>query len=154
MRLALALTALTILLPAQNTDTVYGRPSDLKGLKKVFVDAGGDLKNRERVMKEIEKAKLDLTLLDSAEGAEIILNFGGGSESRVGQVVTSPSGTVSTPLYRKIPTGQGVAYVVKGDKLAVVMSFEDEQTTGWERKPATNFGRDFVKLYKKANGLK
>ena len=25
----------------------YGKPSELKGLKKVFVDTGGDIKNRD-----------------------------------------------------------------------------------------------------------
>jgi hypothetical protein len=154
MKIILLTLALCLSVSAQ---TEYGKPSELKDLKKVFVDTSGDLKNRERIIKEIEKAKLPVELLDSAEGAEIILNFGSESETRMTGVNTGDNGmggVRSTPVYRKIPTGTGQVYVVRDNKLRIVHSFEDEQTTGWERKPATNFGREFVKAYKRANGIK
>lgn len=45
-------------------------------------------------------------------------------------------------------------FVVKDGKPRGVMSFEDIKTAFWERDPATNFGRNFRKLYRKANGIK
>lgn len=147
--LILPILVLALCQQVQPQEVTYGRPSDLKGLTKLFVDTGGDLKNRERIMRELEKSKLGFTLLDSSEGAEVILNFGGGSEERIGNVVTNNA--ISTPIYKKIPTGEGRVYVVADGRLKVVMSFADEKSSGWEREPATNFGRDFVKLYKKAN---
>jgi hypothetical protein len=43
--------------------------------------------------------------------------------------------------------------VVKDGKLRVVMSFKDKKNMFWERAPATNFGRAFRELYKRANGV-
>lgn len=154
MRTILLSLALCLSASAQ---TEYGKPAELKDLRKVFVDTGGDMKNRARITKEIERAKLPVELLDSVEGAEIILNFGSESETRVTGVTTGDSGmggTRATPVYRKIPTGTGQVFVVRDGKLRIVHSFEDEQTTGWERQPATNFGREFVKAYKRANEIK
>jgi len=135
----------------------YGKPSELKGLKKVFVDTGGDMKNRDRISNEIQKANLGVELLDSADGAEVILSFQGGKEKQMAGVnsTTDSSGnTHSTPSYRKITVGAGQVFVVRGDKLRVVLSFDDEEKTIFEKKPATNFGKTFVKAYKKANDMK
>jgi hypothetical protein len=135
-------------------DFEYGKPSELQGLRKVFVDTGGDMKNRERISEEIDKAKLGLELLDSIASAEIILNFGGSKEKFLAGVNTNPQGTLSTPTYRKMNVGKGMVFVVKDNRARVVMSFEDEERTVFEKKPATNFAKTFIKAYKKANGVK
>ncbi|HKG12478.1 MAG TPA: hypothetical protein VKB12_04040 [Pyrinomonadaceae bacterium] len=152
MRLALALTALLTLLPAaQNSGISYGKPEELKGLKKIFVDTGGDLKNRARITKEIEDAKLGVELLDSEAGAEVILDFGAGrSERLIGNIGRGTGGLVT----KRYQTGKGRVFVVGGGRDKIVMSYEGEETHPWEDKPATNFGKAFVKAYKKANGIK
>lgn len=135
----------------------YGKPAELRGLKKVFVDTGGDMKNRERILNEIEKAKLGVELLDSAEGAEVILSFQGGKEkemSGVNSTTDTLGNTRSTPAYRKITVGAGQVFVVRRERLRVILSFDDEEKTVFEKKPATNFGKTFVKAYKKANDMK
>lgn len=58
----------------------FGQPSDLQGLKKVYVDTGSDLESRERIIRELNKPELGLTLLDGPDGAEIILDFGSRTE--------------------------------------------------------------------------
>jgi len=145
----LLLTLLTFLPTPQNT--VYGKPEDMKGLRKVFVDTGGDLENRERITKEIEQAKLDVELLDSEEGAEIILDFGAGRSERLHGTISNGSGGLITKRYQ---TGKGHVYAVVGRQTRIVMSYEGEEKHVWEKKPATNFGKAFVKAYKKVNGLK
>lgn len=151
----LVMTAVFTTAAAQSFE--YGKPSELKGLKKVFVDTGGDMKNRDRILNEIQKANLGVELLDSADSAEIILNFQGGKEkqmSGVNSTTDTLGNTRSTPSYRKITVGAGQVFVVRGDKLRVVLSFDDEEKTVFEKKPATNFGKTFVEAYKKANDLK
>ena len=56
----LTITLLAFCAPcyAQQDSYAYGQPSDLKGLKKVYVDTGPDTKNRDSIIKELEKAKL------------------------------------------------------------------------------------------------
>jgi N-methylhydantoinase B/oxoprolinase/acetone carboxylase alpha subunit len=153
----LALICSIILIPITTfaqSGIEYGKTSELKGLKKVFVDTGGDMKNRERITKEIEKAKLGIELLDSVDGAEIILDFNSGKEKYLASVNTNPQGTVSTPIYRSRNTGEGKVFIVKDNHLRVVMSFEDEERTVFEKKPATNFAKTFIKAYKKATSSK
>ncbi|HKO44427.1 MAG TPA: hypothetical protein VJU84_14210 [Pyrinomonadaceae bacterium] len=132
-------------------DFSYGQPSEMKGLKKVFVNTGTDLTNRERIFKEIQNAKLDLELLDSEEGAEIILVFAGGKEQITVGSVSNGTGSIST---RKVNVGEGRVFVIRDNKMKIVMSYEGEEKKIWEKKPATNFSRAFVKAYKKANDLK
>src|ERR1044072_8961493 len=73
MRLALALCALLSLLPLQQPDFAYGKPEDLKGLHKVFVNTGDDTKSRDQISKALKESKLGFELLDSEEDAEIVL---------------------------------------------------------------------------------
>jgi hypothetical protein len=129
----------------------YGKPEELKGLTKVFVDTGGDMKNRERISKEIETAKLGIELLDSDEGAEIVLDFGGGKSERIKGSITNGTGGIFT---RRYDTGTGKVFIFRNGKARIVMSYEGEETHMWENKPATNFGKSFVKAWKKANNIK
>lgn len=131
-----------------------GKPEEMKGLTKVFVDGGADLKDRERIVKEIESAKLGITVLDSAEGAEIILNFVGGERR-----TTVDSYNAVTKIYAPLPItlafGRGVVYVVRGDRCRAVLSFQDDGGNHFfPKKLATNFGKKFVKAYRRAHGAK
>ena len=136
----------------------YGKPSELRGLKKVFVDTGSDLKNRERILKELEKAKLpDLEVLDSSDGAEIVLQFKPSIKTEVG-ATTRPiygTGAVHTDVHEnEMQAGKGIDFIPKGTRIRVLLSFADVEETVFEKKPATNFAKTFIKEYKKANGLK
>ena len=148
-------TLLLLLFPlitiAQNSAISYGKPEELKGLKKVFVDTNGDFKNRERIQKEIQSENLGIELLDSADGAEIVINFGGDKTARMGGSIANGTGSLKTKTYN---TGEGQIYVFRDGKPRIVMSYEGEETHMWEKKPATSFGRKFIQAYKKANGLK
>ena len=152
MSLALALTALlTLSAAAPNSGVSYGKPEELKGLKKIFVDTGTDLKNRERIIREIRAARLGVELLDSEDGAEVVLDFGAGRSERLIGSIGRGTGGIVTKRYQ---TGKGQVFVVTGGQNRIVMSYEGEETHPWEDKPATNFGKAFVKAYRKANGIK
>jgi hypothetical protein len=134
-------------------DFAYGKTEDLRGLKKIFVDTETDIKNRERIQKILKDSKLGFELLDSDDGAEVILMFKAGSYNRTVGIPQPGGGTlIGQP---KILTGAGFVLVTQSSgKPKLVMSFEDEQGTSFEKKPVTNFAKDFLKAYKKANGLK
>ena len=130
----------------------FGQPSDLQGLKKVYVDTGADPESRKRITRELNKPELGLTLLDGPDGAEIILDFGSRTEDHFEKVNTTSSNT--DVRHKQILIGRGRVFVVKDGKPRSVMSFENTKSTFWERDPATNFGRNFRTLYKKVNGIK
>lgn len=132
----------------------YGKPEELKGLKKVFVETNGDMKNRDRIIKELDKAKLGLVILDSPDEAEILLVFSAGSETALSTTTSPVYGTKSnrTVVHQsKMQSGQGFVALPRNGRARVLISFEDTEKTIWEKKPATNFAKTFIKAYKKAN---
>jgi len=81
--LALAITLLfASLCLGQQESYAYGQPSDLKGLKKVYIDTGADTKSRDSIIKDLQKSKLSFEIMDDLEDAEILLGFGAGEVTR------------------------------------------------------------------------
>lgn len=154
MRLILAASCLSLLFAAQafGQDQAYGQPSDLKGLKKVFVDTGADMKNRDSIIRELEKSKLGFEIVDEKADADILLGFGAGEV--IHSVVATNNGNVATARPLMDRTGAGVVIAKARGKDRLVYSFSDVQTTWLERKPVSNFVREFLKVYKKGNDIK
>jgi hypothetical protein len=156
-----AITLLSLLFAlvvgAQTSNFEYGKPQELKGLTKVFVDTGGDMKNYERITSEIEKAQLPgLMLLDSPNGAEIVLLFKQNIETTISATSRPIYGTSVTRTdvdEQKMLAGEGLVFIPKEDRRRVLLSFSDVQRA-FEKKPAVNFAKTFLKAYRKANGLK
>lgn len=123
----------------------YGRPAELKGLTDIYIDVGSDLESYDRIRTEIEKAKLPVKFLDDADGADLVIAF---QSNRV----LVPVGRAT---HRK-RTGQGWVAIPSsnGERLRVLLSFNEMQDKLGEKKPAVRFAREFVKAYKTANGLK
>jgi hypothetical protein len=133
----------------------YGQPSDLKGLKKIFVDTGTDMKSRATILDALQKSKLDFEIVDDADSAEIVLGFGASKVSRrtIANTTRTETGS-STAVYdiqRRAGAGLVMAHARGKDRL--VYSFTDVQKNIFEGKPVNNFVKEFIKLYKKANGI-
>lgn len=123
----------------------YGRPAELKGLTDIYIDVGSNLESYEYIRKEIEQAKLPVKFLDTADGADLVIAFK--SDRQLVQI--------GKATHRK-RTGQGWVAIPSGDgeRLRVLMSFNEMQDKLGEKKPAVRFAREFVKEYKRANDLK
>src|ERR1044071_3293686 len=119
-----------LLLTSNLLQTEYGKPEELRGLTKVFVDSGGNMKDRERIQNEIRKSGIGVELLDSEAGAEVILKFGGGKE----QVTDDSFSAVLLPnlgVFRTVNVGEGHVYVYRDGKPKLVMSYEGVETHLW-----------------------
>jgi transposase InsO family protein len=147
---------------AQDVDRPrYGTSSDLRGLTRLFVDTGADVRARERIIRELRTAGIRLQLVEDARDAQILLEFGASVERRVSGWVTNRrrdtdnrrEESVTTPTEQKIHAGAGTVYVVRDGRLSIVESFADEKRIFFERDPAINFARAFLRLYRGANGL-
>lgn len=150
MKTLLLLLALAVPLCAQALP--YGEISDLKGLKKVYVNTGLDMKSHRAIVKALEKSNLGFEIVEDVEDSEIMLVFGAGSVEH-GVVATNTNG-VATAQVVESPTGDGYVTAYARDKVRLVLSFKDTQGTVFERKPVSNFVRTFLKAYKQANGVK
>ena len=132
---------------AQNSTVEYGHPGELRGVKKVFVDTGTDIELRNHVLQEIQKRLPDLTVVSAPEGADIHLRFALKEERNYGVIVPA-GGRIG------VPYSVGVGSVVKvlsDNRVRVLLSFKDSRTRFGERRPSTNFAREFVQAYQRAN---
>jgi hypothetical protein len=148
--LCAALAVLVLALPAlAQTPTIeYGHPSELRGVQKVFVDTGTDLESRDRVVKEIQKGAPNLTIVSRPEDAEVHLRFYLEDEDDYAVIVPA-RGRVGVGSVRR---GSGtVVRVVDDKRVRVLWGHKDSQKTVLERRPSANFGREFVKLYRRYN---
>jgi hypothetical protein len=113
----------------------YGKPIELKGLKRVFVDAGLP-ENRQLIVAEIEKGTTGLEMLESVEGAEIILKY---------------HGAYSVDPACPCEGGRGEVSVVQSTRQRVVLIFTGMKKGIWGKKPAIGFASPFVEAFMKAN---
>ncbi len=125
--------------------TEYGKPTELKGLTKIFVDTEGDTEERERIIKEFDKAKVEgISFLDDAAGAEIILSFVGGTYKKTFGNVSNGVGSMNTKLRS---TGVGIAFIPKEPNVRrIILSVKDTKETALDKKPSVKFARELLKL--------
>lgn len=141
------------------TDFDFGKPSDLKDLTKIYIQTMGDLKEYERILTRLNKAKIpNLEIVEDIEDAEIILVFGGRTFSSVVGVTSNTYGntTNSSVDSENLLEGEGKVFVTgkDGEKPKLIMRVQNEQEDKAEKRPVTKFVEEFIKVYKKVNGLK
>jgi len=139
----------------------YGSPAELKGVTRIYVDTGTELKTHNDIVSHIQKELPAIIITDRAEDAEVVLVYGSSASTKyIGSQSTTTvdsSGntahTDSMPQYRRIVRGDGLVLKPgKEGRARLLMEFGDARGNIFERKPSTNFAREFVKAYKKANG--
>jgi hypothetical protein len=161
MKRKIFLTIFIILLASFSVfaqDYEAGKISDLKGLTKIYIDADGDLKNKERIIKKIQKARIEkLEIVEDEESAEIVLIFGGRSKTAIVSANTRFDGgyAVTTPMRVSFDEGEGSVFVRgKTGKPRLVFRYRNEQDSKLEDTPAVKIAAEFVRYYRQANGLK
>lgn len=116
----------------------YGTPAELRGLTRIFVDAGASNEHRDMIVSEIEKARLGLEVMVAPEQAEVVLRFRGAEFRR-------------PDFLQALHGGRGEAFLLRDGRLRAVMVFAGTRTGAWGAKPATKFAAAFVQAYRKAN---
>jgi hypothetical protein len=157
--LATLLTLLSaVTFHAQNFEK--GQTAELKGLSKLFVNAGADTERRNLIVEEIKKARLpSLVIVDKREEAEIVMRFGGREMEVLQDLGTNPvlgtDWTITTVDRRTVRAGQGLVFIAgkDGKRPRIIMNFGSVQDGAYEKRPAVKFAERFVKAYKEANGL-
>lgn len=142
-------------------DFEYGKPGDLKGLKKVYLDTGADMETRNRIIENLEKAKLGVEILDSPEDAEIVMVFASEKSERLVGINTiynrsETFGSASTTAQRiELIAGAGRVFVRSkdGTKARLILSLQNSQQSKLEKRPSTKFANAFIKAYREANNL-
>ncbi len=140
----------------ERTSFEYGEPEELRGVKKIFVDTGADLKARNAIVKEITKKLPTLIISESQGDDDVVLVYNSTEETRLIDARTTPvPGTNSTrtkPVLDTVRKGTGyVAKKISSSTLRILVSFEGANDHLFSKSPEIGFAQTFIKAYKKAN---
>ncbi len=135
----------------------YGSEYELRGTRTAYVYTEQDWEVRQNIMKNLQKYK-HITVVEDAAAADIILVFGAssfslGSYTYVWQDTYGNIHSTTTPQEGILGVGFAVK-VVPPNTIRIVWQFEDTRTTLFERRPSTNFARNFIKVLEKVEGRK
>ena len=142
-----------------------GSTYELRGVTKVYVDAGGNREDQANIIGEILERLPKLQFVDTATESEVVLTFKTsdrkGKESMEPPTYPfgppkgpfeKPKGSYNVPI--DLVLGEGtIVKRINATQQKLLMTFEDKRNNPLQRRPSTNFARAFVKAYKQANGL-
>lgn len=131
----------------------YGSPSELRGVHTVFI-YGVEPEVRNNMLKQFAKHP-ELQVVGEIEKADVVLVFGAntfsmGSFTNVWSDTNGNAYSTTTPRYGITGEGSAVKFVPP-NTLRVVWQFGATRTTVFQRRPSTNFIRDFVSAWERAN---
>lgn len=141
-----------------------GSAYELRGVKKIYVDAGGNREEQANITGEILERLPDLQFVDTPGESEVVLSFKVSDRKGIDTVephqpfgppkqpFEKPKGTYNVPLEHSLGEGT-VVKRLSPTKQRLLMKFEVIRDNPLQRRPSTNFARAFVKAYKMANGL-
>src|SRR5438552_3213549 len=93
----------------------YGKPEELKGLKKIYVHTSTDLKARNKIIDELEKSKIGFEIVDDENDAEIVLMLATGKTDGDIQATTSrvwgTDEVDTTVKQQSLATGKGLVFI-------------------------------------------
>jgi hypothetical protein len=164
----LLLTSVTA--AARQVEVEYGHAAELEGVTTLFVSTGVDMKAREFMVKELLKRLPRLEITRTPEAADVhlvyrsetlyvpgALNWIGEPAPAYAESARHVYGGVRTKAVatQLLPVVVGTGVVLKEvgpGRVRLLMSYRGEALAGsFERSPRTNFVREFVKEYKRAN---
>lgn len=179
MRRAAALLALLFVAaattPSQAQEAPRAAENDFAGVRKVFVDTGGNAAAREAIVRELTAADLGLQIVERPEDADIILRFNGAPARRArpltaaekrrevlkrrdGPLRAVNSGEESPTVSTRPAPGEGVVIIKKkgGGQVAATphLNAQPAREPGPPGRPrvtatpAREFAQGFVQLYK------
>lgn len=137
------------------TPPEYGKASELKGLKKIYLGVQSGMKDYNAIVKAFEKAKIPgLEIISNPdENADLIILFDSGFVEGGAQARTYGGVTTVNSVYYK--SGGGMAAIpLKEGKVRILFEYSSTRVLRWQKKPAEKFAKEFIKAYKEANGLK
>lgn len=127
-------------------DYEYGKPAELKGLTKVFIDAGPDVNAYNDLKDTIVDAKIaQLVFVTKVAESDFVILFRGSREPM-------RTGTAT----KEFNTGKGFVGIpsADGQRVRLLLNVESTQNRLGEKRPAIKLAKEFIKAYKTANDIK
>lgn len=158
MRTLTAVTLLLFFVPASLAqERGYAGPAELKGLKRVYVQAEG--KPLVQIMEKLRRSNTGVEVVDTPSAAELILSFSAEKLKTPAAIYAQPEDPLDKyadrkveVVYADIERGIGTAYIPSADGGRRVFFIWDGQKKF--ASAGEKFADAFLKEYRKANGLK
>lgn len=129
--LVLSLTVILLASVSNAADYEYGSPDELKGVKRLYIDAGDAIDLRNIMAAVVQKRLPGVEVLSSSENAELALVF------------------EYKQLGRKAFTGQLLAVKFVGDKLRLISKYRHDEEELNDL--ADEIIKQFVKEFRRKN---
>lgn len=134
----------------------YGTPAELKGLTTYGLDTQGNVSLRNKMIEMIAKELPQLKVIDDFNQADIYIMYELSRDTAVtGATQVYNSTIIDTFEYE---SGLGIVAIDPiGDdpkKLRMIIQFNNVQDNRMEKAPYKKFVKEFIKAYKKGNGMK
>jgi serine protease Do len=131
----------------------YGSSNELRGVRNIFI-YGVEPEVRNNMLKQFAKHP-DVKVVGEIEKADVVLVFGANTFSRgtFTNVWTDANGNgwaSTSPRYGVTGSGSAVKFIPP-NTLRVIWQFSATRVSAFQRRPSTNFIRDFVAAWEKAN---
>jgi len=126
-------------------DYEYGSLSELRGIKKIYIQTGIETSYREQIIRALEKTGLNLQILASEENAECVIIFRN-------ELINEPWFSGSAAIVEK-SLGQGMVILVgKGQQRhKLLYKFRETKDSWFEGKPIGKFAKIVAAGFKDAN---
>jgi hypothetical protein len=134
MKTLLLILLLSFSCAAQNLDSddyEYGKPEELRGMTKVFIDTHGDTQTRDKVTRLMADRLPELKFVNSIDDAEVTIIYVQAGYIGIWLVAIPSPKDPNTPR--------------------VLMSYKYDKARFFAG-PEKRFTAEFVKVYRKANG--
>jgi hypothetical protein len=126
---------------AQQVQFEYGKPAEMHGLTRFFLDTQGNMKRRDQIIELLQKKLPNLKFTESADDAQAVIVY---TEE---QSIRLVSGTSILDLSC---TAQVTAPLAPG-KARLLFSYTMKKKNIFQHDPYKNFVGEFVKAYQEAN---
>lgn len=131
-----SLFSCALAVPLESAESMsYGRPEELRGVTKVFVDASGELDLREVMAQTLAKRLPQITIVSDSSDAEIILALTYSRDSGKADSIN----------------GRLIAKRISGGRVRYVASYRHDESELNDL--AEEIALRFIKQYKQMNGI-
>ncbi len=126
---------------AQQQTFDYGRPAEMRGLTRFFLETEGNMKRRDQITELVRKKLPALIFTDRAEDAEAIILYTEDLEPRLVNGTSIDDRSCAAQVFVPLAAGKG----------RLLFSYAMKKKNMFQSDPYKNFANEFVKAYKEAN---
>jgi hypothetical protein len=139
--LSVAVLCAGLTVRAQQPVFEYGRPAEMRGMTRFFLDTQGDMKRRDQIAQMLRKKLPELVLTERAGDAEATILYTEDLTARFVKGTSVNDRSCEVQVFVRLSP----------EKVRLLFSYSMKKKNVFQHEPYKNFAEEFVKAYKDAN---